>query len=140
MTMTAYAFLPHCRIAKTGRKNESKGHHLNPACRPCVPPSSLSFFSHQIRDTHIAEHRSAKSNGVNKSAKVVLAPTRSAFMIVQETGDLRLQHGGIVRFAQGRMLEEPALDVSRQIIPFADKGGPQTFKTLRSASRKSLAS
>ena len=124
---TAYAFLQHCRIAKTRRKNESTGHHVGPACRPRVPSSSLSFFSHQIRDTHTAaEHRSAKSNGVNKSAKVVLAPTRSAFMIVQETSDLRLQHGGIVRFAQGRMLEEPALDVSRQIIPF--EGSPQTFQ------------
>lgn len=57
-----------------------------------------------------------------------LAPTRSAFMIVQETGDPRLQHGGVVRFARGRVLEEPALDVSRQIIPFADKGGTQTFQ------------
>jgi hypothetical protein len=44
-------------------------------------------------------------------------------MIVQETGDPRLQQGGVVRFARGRVLEEPALDVSRQIIPFADKGG-----------------
>lgn len=33
------------------------------------------------------------------------------------------------------VLEEPALDVSRRIIPFADKGG-----TLRSRSRRSLAS
>jgi len=54
--------------------------------------------------------------------------TRTAFMIVQETGDPRLQHGGVVRFARGRMLEEPALDVSRQIIPFANKGGAQAFQ------------
>jgi hypothetical protein len=128
MTMIAYAFLQHCRIAKTGRKKESTGHHLSPTCRPCVHPSTLSFFNHQIRDTHTAEDRSAKSNGVNKSAKVVLAHTRGAFMIVQETGDPRLQHGGVVRFARGRVLEEPALDVSRQIIPFADKGGTQTFQ------------
>ena len=32
-------------------------------------------------------------------------------MIVQETGDPRLQQGGVVRFAQGRVLEEPALGV-----------------------------
>jgi hypothetical protein len=57
-----------------------------------------------------------------------LAPTRSAFMIVQEAGDLRLQHGGVVRFARRRVLEEPALDVSRQIIPFADKGVTPTFQ------------
>jgi hypothetical protein len=35
-------------------------------------------------------------------------------MIVQETGDPRLQQGGGVRFAQGCVLEEPALNVSRQ--------------------------
>jgi hypothetical protein len=52
-----------------------------------------------------------------------LAPTRSALVIVQETGDPRLQQGGVVRFTRGRVREEPALDVSRQIIPFADKGG-----------------
>ena len=61
-------------------------------------------------------------------------------MIVQETGDPRLQQGGVVRFAQGRVLEEPALGVSRQIIPFVDKGGTRHSKTLRSTSRKSLAS
>jgi hypothetical protein len=49
-------------------------------------------------------------------------------MIVQETGDLGLQHGDVVRFARGHVLEEPALDVSRQIIPFADKGGTKTFQ------------
>jgi hypothetical protein len=49
-------------------------------------------------------------------------------MIVQETGDPRFQQGGVVRFARGRVLEEPALDVSRQIIPFADKGGTQTLQ------------
>ena len=61
MTMIAYAFLQHFRIAKTGRKNESTARHLSPTCQPRVPPSSLSFFSHQIRDTDTAEHRSAKS-------------------------------------------------------------------------------
>jgi hypothetical protein len=55
-------------------------------------------------------------------------PTRGAFMIVQETGDPRLQQGGVVRFARGCVLEEPALNVSRQIIPFADKGSTQTFQ------------
>src|SRR5260221_12429068 len=71
MTMIAYAFLQHRRIAKAGRK-KSTGHHLSPACRPCATPSSLSFFGHQIRDAHTAEDRSAKSNGMNESAKVVL--------------------------------------------------------------------
>ena len=49
-------------------------------------------------------------------------------MIVQETGDPRLQRGGVVRFSRRRVLEEPALDVSRQIIPFADEGGTPTFQ------------
>ncbi len=64
-----------------------------------VRPAAIarSFFGYQVRDTHTAEDGSAKSNGVNNSAKLVLA--RGTFMIVQETGDLRLQHGGITRFA-----------------------------------------
>src|SRR6266478_3838795 len=61
---------PHCQSG--AEKKESTGHHLSPACRPCATPSSLSFFGHQIRDARTAEDRSAKSNGVNKSAKVVL--------------------------------------------------------------------
>src|ERR1700731_4665514 len=54
--------------------------------------------------------------------------TRSAFMIVQETGDPLLQQGGVARFIQGRVLEEPALNASRQIIPFADESGTRTFQ------------
>jgi hypothetical protein len=127
MTMIAYAFLQYRRIAKRGGKKK-RWPPPQPSLPAARPPSSLSFFGHQIRDTHTAEDRSAKSNGVNESAKVVLADTRSVFMIVQETGDPRLQQGGVVRFARGRVLEEPAPDVSRQIIPFADKGGTQTFQ------------
>src|SRR5882724_4991923 len=62
---------PHCQSG--AEKKESTGHHLSPACRPCATPSSLSFFGHQIRDARTAEDKSAKSNGVNESAKVVLA-------------------------------------------------------------------
>jgi len=127
MTMIAYASLQHCRIAKTGRKNQSTGPlSAQPAGRASATVALILRPSD--RDTHTAEDRSAKSNGVNKSAKVVLAHTRGAFMIVQETGDPRLQHGGVGRFARGRVLEEPALDISREIIPFTDKGGPQTFQ------------
>lgn len=41
MTMIAYAFLQHRRLAtaKAGKK-QSTGHHLNPACLPCDMPSS----------------------------------------------------------------------------------------------------
>ena len=45
-------------------------------------------------------------------------------MIVQETGDLRLQQAA----SCARVLEQPVLDVRRQIIPFAEKGGTQTFQ------------
>ena len=127
MTMIAYAFLQHFRIAKTGRKNESTA--TTSAQLPAARPAIVALIL-QPSDPRYGYCRTqvSEEQGVNKSAKVVLAPARSAFMIVQETGDPRLQHGGVVRFARGRVLEEPALDVSRQIIPFADKGGTQTFQ------------
>src|ERR1700674_747334 len=53
-------------------KKESTVHRLSRACRPYAKPSSISSFGHQIRDAHTAEDKSAKSSGVNKSAKVVL--------------------------------------------------------------------
>ena len=58
------------------------------------------------------------------------SPTRRAGLyFVQETGDLRLQHGSVVRFARVPVLDEPAPHVSRQIIPFPDKGGTQTLQS-----------
>jgi hypothetical protein len=127
MTMIAYAFLQHFRIAKTGRKNESTA---TTSAQPTGRASTIVALILRPSDphTHTAEDRSAKTNGVNESAKVVSAHTRSVFMIMQETGDPHLQQGGVVRFARGRLLEEPALDVGRQIIPFADKGGTQAFQ------------
>jgi len=73
MTMIAYAFLQHRRIAKAGRKKRINGPPPQPSPPAVRRPSSLSFFGHQIRDVHTADDRPAKSNGVNKSAKVVLA-------------------------------------------------------------------
>jgi hypothetical protein len=43
MTMIAYAFLQHRRLAQAGRKKESTDLRLNQACRPCAKPSSISF-------------------------------------------------------------------------------------------------
>jgi SRSO17 transposase len=66
-------------------KKESMGHHLSPACRPCATPSSLSSFGHQISDAHTAEDKSAKGNGVNKSAKVVLGASIVRLVIPRST-------------------------------------------------------
>src|ERR1035437_4251584 len=57
-------------------KKESTVHRVSRACRPYATPSSLSFFDRQLSDALTAEDKSAKSNGVNKSAKVVLTNTR----------------------------------------------------------------
>ena len=49
-------------------------------------------------------------------------------MIVQETRDLRLQDARAVCLAERRVLEESALDVSGQVIPFAYQYGAETFQ------------
>jgi hypothetical protein len=54
-------------------KKESTVHRRSRACRPYVTPSSNSSFDHGLNDARTAEEKSAKSNCVNKSAKVVLA-------------------------------------------------------------------
>ena len=71
MTMIAYAFLQHRRLAQAGRKikNQRSTASAEPAGRT---PSSISSFDHDLSDARTAEDKSAKSNGVNKSAKVVL--------------------------------------------------------------------
>src|SRR5262245_29808283 len=40
MTMIAYAFLQHRRLANRAGKKQSTGRHLSPACPPCEMPSS----------------------------------------------------------------------------------------------------
>jgi SRSO17 transposase len=77
MTMIAYAFLQHRRLAHAGRKKkESTVHRLSRACRPYATPSSSSSFDLDLSDVPTAEDKSAKSDGVNKSAKVVLGAVR----------------------------------------------------------------
>ena len=73
MTMIAYAFLQHRRLTQVRRKKESTDRRLSLACRPYATPSSNSSFDHDPSDVRTAEDKSAKANGVNKSAKVVLA-------------------------------------------------------------------
>ncbi|MDA9536966.1 hypothetical protein ACM41_11965 [Bradyrhizobium sp. CCBAU 21362] len=65
MTMIAYAFLQHHRLAYAGRKKESTGLRLN------VSPSSISSFGRRLSSAHIAESKSLKAQ--THSAKVVLA-------------------------------------------------------------------
>jgi SRSO17 transposase len=61
MTMIAYAFLQHRRLAQAGRKKkESTGHRLSRAYRPYAKPSSISSFNHDLSDARTAEDQSAK--------------------------------------------------------------------------------
>src|SRR6478672_5123062 len=55
-------------------KKESTDRHLSQACRPYATPSSDSSCDRRRSDARTAENKSANSNGVNKSAKVVLGP------------------------------------------------------------------
>src|SRR4051812_46153999 len=55
-------------------KKESTDPHLSQACRPYATPSSDSSCDRRRSDARTAENKSANSNGVNKSAKVVLGP------------------------------------------------------------------
>jgi hypothetical protein len=68
MTMIAYAFLQHRRLARRGGK-KSTVHRLSRACRPYAKPSSISSFNHDLTDARTAEDKSEKSSCVNKSAK-----------------------------------------------------------------------
>src|SRR5258706_12864338 len=58
-------------------KKESTDRHLSQACRPYATPSSNSSFDRRRSDARTAENKSANSNGVNKSAKVVLGPVEN---------------------------------------------------------------
>jgi hypothetical protein len=53
MTMIAYAFLQHRRLAQAERKKESTDLRLNQACRPCAKPSSISFFDRHLNDAQL---------------------------------------------------------------------------------------
>src|SRR5205823_12768909 len=74
MTMIAYAFLQHRRLAKVRReKKESTARRLNRRCRPSGTPSSISSCDQALDDVRTAEPGSTRNSGVSKSAKVVLA-------------------------------------------------------------------
>jgi hypothetical protein len=63
MTMIAYAFLQHRRLAQAGRKKkESTDRRLSRACRRYATPSSISFCARYLSDAHAAENESVKSS------------------------------------------------------------------------------
>ena len=73
MTMIAYAFLQHRRLAATAPKTkEPTGPRLSQLCPPCATPSSNFSLDYRRSDARIVENGFAASSGVNKSAKVVL--------------------------------------------------------------------
>jgi hypothetical protein len=73
MTMIAYAFLQHRRLAATApEKKESTGPRLSQLCPPCATPFSNSSLDYRRSDARIVENGFAASSGVSKSAKVVL--------------------------------------------------------------------
>ena len=73
MTMIAYAFLQHRRLAsREAGKKESTGHHHSQACQRCVMPSSLTSCAGRISDVRTAADGSARHSAVMHSAKVVL--------------------------------------------------------------------
>ena len=70
MTMIAYAFLQHRRLA--AGKKESMGRRLSQLCPPYATPSSNSSLDYRRSDARIVENGFATSGGLSKSAKVVL--------------------------------------------------------------------
>src|SRR5262249_31713675 len=73
MTMIAYAFLQHRRLATARReKKNQRAARLSQLCPPYAVPSSNSSLDYPRRDARIVENGFATSGGLNKSAKVVL--------------------------------------------------------------------
>jgi hypothetical protein len=73
MTMIAYAFLQHRRLATARRgKKETMDRRLSQLCPPYATPSSNSSLDYRRSDARIVENGFATSSGLSKSAKVVL--------------------------------------------------------------------
>src|SRR6266568_5587326 len=66
------------RNSKAGKK-ESTDRRLSRLCQPCATPSSSSPLDCRRSSARIAENGFATSNGVSKSAKVVLVPLHSDY-------------------------------------------------------------
>ena len=72
MTMIAYAFLQHRRLASARREKESTSHHHSQACQRYVMPSSLTSCAGRISDVRTVGYGSARHSAEMHSAKVVL--------------------------------------------------------------------
>lgn len=72
MTMIAYAFLQHRRLATARRKKESTARRPSRLCLPYARPSSKYSLDYRRNDVPTVENGFATSSGVSKSAKVVL--------------------------------------------------------------------
>jgi hypothetical protein len=69
MTMIAYAFLQHRRLAATAPKKRTNEPRLSQLCPPCATPFSNFSLDYRRSDARIVENRFAASSGVSKSAK-----------------------------------------------------------------------
>lgn len=61
MTMIAYAFLQHRRLAQAGRKKNQRTAASAKLAGRTPTPSSISSFDRQLSDAHTAENESVKS-------------------------------------------------------------------------------
>jgi SRSO17 transposase len=73
MTMIAYAFLQHRRLAVARRRKRIDGPRHSQAYQQCVVSSSLTSLAHRSRGARIVANGSARRNTMTNSAKVVLA-------------------------------------------------------------------
>src|SRR5215470_10380385 len=85
MTMIAYAFLQHRRLATARREKKNQ----RAAASTNATPSSNSSLDYRRSDARIVENGFATSGGLSKSAKVVLAPGRQAGKLVLNQAPLR---------------------------------------------------
>jgi hypothetical protein len=69
MTMIAYAFLQHRRLAGTARKKRRTSLHLNQLCPPYATPSPNSSLGYRRGDARIVENGFAASSGVSNLPK-----------------------------------------------------------------------
>src|SRR5262249_59966621 len=72
MTMIAYAFLQHRRLAATALKKEPTDPPLRQLCPPCATPFSNFSLDYRPSDARIVENGFAPSSGVSKSPTLLL--------------------------------------------------------------------
>src|SRR5262249_48489313 len=72
VTMIAYAFLQHRRLATARREKRIDGPPPQPTLPPCLTPFSNFPLDYRRSDARIVENGFAASSGMSKSAKVVL--------------------------------------------------------------------